>query len=149
MPVNVNELPPLLNVMELNDVPAVKLLAGAKLPAVPKNKRSPATGATAGFQLAPAFQLVDVLPNASILYEKFGNKPDRVDHATRRLFWSIKSIRAGEERVISYVIYNKLRVLGRYQLPSASAVYSYKGLKEHSVSNMAYFVSETVSTNEE
>jgi hypothetical protein len=94
-------------------------------------------------------QLVDILPNSSILYEKYGSKPDRVDHGSRRLFWSIKNINAGEERVISYVIYSKLRILGRYQLPSASAVYSHKGVREHAFSNMAYFVSETASTNEE
>src|SRR5208283_1399679 len=58
LPLNVNALAPLLNVMPANDLPAAMLLVNfaPALPAVPKSKFVPA-GTTAGFQLAAVFQL--------------------------------------------------------------------------------------------
>lgn len=93
-------------------------------------------------------QIIDKLPGATQIYEKFGVKPDHIDSSTRRLFWNIVQLNAGEERVYSYIIYSKVRVFGRFELPQASASFERNNKKEHAFSNRAYFVSETTSSED-
>lgn len=93
-------------------------------------------------------QIIDKLPGGTQLYEKFGVKPDRIDSTTRRLFWDIQKLNTGEERIYSYIIYSKVKVFGRFELPSAYAVFNKNGKKEHVFSNRAFFVSETTSSEE-
>lgn len=88
-------------------------------------------------------QITDRLPGMTQLYEKFGIKPDRIDPSTRRLMWDIPRLNAGEERVYSYVIFSKVSVIGRFELPSASAEYQREGKTEQAISNRAFFVAET------
>ena len=45
-------------------------------------------------------------------------------------------------RVLSYVIYSKVGVLGRFALPPATALYEMQGKVEESQSNRAFFVAE-------
>jgi len=94
-------------------------------------------------------QLVDSLPGLTKLYEKFGNKPDRIDTRTRRLFWELGSLNAGEERVLSYIIYSKMSITGRFELPAATAVFQKGGKTMESWSNRAFFVAETARGNAE
>jgi hypothetical protein len=77
------------------------------------------------------------------LYEKFGIRPDKIDAATKRLFWNIERLNSGEERVYSYIIYSKLNVVGRFELPSATAIYQREGKTEQVLSNRTFFVAET------
>ncbi len=93
-------------------------------------------------------QIVDKLPGMTHLYEKFGIKPDKIDSATRRLFWNIKYLNAGEERVYSYIIYSKMKVVGRFELPSAAALFEREGRSQEVFSNRTYFVSETAGSEE-
>ena len=88
-------------------------------------------------------QVVDRLPMMTKLYEKFGRSPDRIDEASRRLFWDIPRLNKGEERVFSYIIYSKVRAVGRFELPPALAVFEKNGEQHEVLSNRAYFVSET------
>ncbi|MEK6933292.1 MAG: hypothetical protein AABW75_00260 [Nanoarchaeota archaeon] len=88
-------------------------------------------------------QLIDKLPGATQLYDKFGIKPDHIDSSTRRLFWNILQLNAGEERIFSYIIYSKVNVFGRFELPPALASFDRNGKKENVFSNRAFFVSET------
>lgn len=88
-------------------------------------------------------QVIDTLPNMVKLYEKFGRKPDKIDKDMRRLGWNLERLNAGEERVFSYVIYSKLRVVGRFELPAATAIFELDGKTGEVRSNRAYFVSET------
>lgn len=92
-------------------------------------------------------QVIDRLPGMTQLYEKFGVKPDKIDASTRRLFWNIDRLNAGEERVYSYIVYSKVRVVGRFELPSATATYLRDGKTEQVFSNRTFFVSETVRTD--
>ncbi|MBI2451759.1 hypothetical protein HYV50_01630 [Candidatus Pacearchaeota archaeon] len=90
-------------------------------------------------------QVFDSLPAMTKIYEKFGKMPDKVDHATRRLIWNIERLSSGEERVYSYVIYSsELRVVGRFELPVATAVFEKDGKTQEVWSNRAFFASETV-----
>ncbi|MEK6928784.1 MAG: hypothetical protein AABW65_02425 [Nanoarchaeota archaeon] len=90
-------------------------------------------------------QVIDRLPMMTQLYEKFGVKPDKIDHATKRLFWNISRLNAGEERIYSYIIYSKVRAIGRFELPSAVGIFERDGKTTEIFSNKAYFVSETTS----
>ncbi len=85
----------------------------------------------------------DMLPGMTKLYEKYGRMPDHIDEKTRRLSWNIAKLNSGEERVVSYIIYSKLRAVGRFELPLAHAQFKRDGKTEHVSSNRAYFASET------
>ena len=83
-------------------------------------------------------QIIDTLPGMTKLYEKFGRAPDKIDHASRRLFWNIGRLNAGEARVYSYVIYSNLKVVGRFELPAATVVFSHDGKTQEVWSNRAF-----------
>lgn len=87
-------------------------------------------------------ELIDRLPGMTKLYEKFGVKPDKIDPMTRRMFWNIQRLQAGEERVFSYIVYSTVNVVGRFELPSATVVYEKDGKTHEAVSNRAFFMSE-------
>jgi hypothetical protein len=87
-------------------------------------------------------QIIDSLPGMMKIYEKFGRKPDRVDEKSRRIFWSMERLGKGEERVFSYIIYTKVKVLGRFEIPAATVVYESEGRAYQSRSNKTFFVTE-------
>lgn len=87
-------------------------------------------------------QLIDRLPAMTKLYDQFGKKPDKIDKETRRLVWEIGHLGKGQERVYSYVIYSKLNVVGRFELPRASALYELDAEPGESYSNVAFFAAE-------
>ena len=93
-------------------------------------------------------QLIDTLPASLKLFDKFGKKPDKIDVPTRRLFWNIGNLGAGEERVFSYITYSKIRMVGRFELPSAMAIFSHEGQPQEVLSNRAFFASEITSTED-
>ncbi len=93
-------------------------------------------------------QLIDRLPGVTQLYEKYGTRPDKIDMQTRRLFWNISRLQAGEERSFSYIIYSKINPMGRFELPSATAVYEKDGKMHEVLSNRAFFASETARGEE-
>jgi len=92
-------------------------------------------------------QIIDRLPGMSKLYENFGRAPDRIEHATRRLFWDIPSLSPGEERVFSYIVYSKVAVVGRFELPSATAIFEREGKTHEMLSNKTYFLADTFVSN--
>lgn len=93
-------------------------------------------------------QLIDSLPGVMRLYDKFGRSPDRVDEATKRIFWNIGNLNSGEERVFSYIIYTDVNIIGRFELPSATAVFEKDGRTHEVLSNRTFFVSETAKSIE-
>ncbi len=87
--------------------------------------------------------VVDRLPPLVELYERFGGEtPTRVDRKNRRIEWNFDSLHPGETRVISYMIYSKIGVLGKFALPEATAIYEKEGDIKETESNVAFFVSE-------
>ena len=91
-------------------------------------------------------QLIDTLPQSLKLFDKFGKKPDKIDVASRRMFWELGNLGEGEERVFSYIAYSKIKVVGRFELPAALAVFSKDGKPGEAFSNRAFFASEITST---
>ena len=89
--------------------------------------------------------LIDKVPAIVKIYRKFGMiKPDKIDAQNRRIHWNIGDLNAGEERVITYIIYSKVGVVGKFSLPEAVAVFEKEG-KIHEVdSNKVFFMSDQV-----
>lgn len=87
--------------------------------------------------------IIDRLPPLVKLYERFGvEKPSNVNESLKRLDWNFEKLEAGERRVLSYIIYSKIGVTGRFALPSTKAIYERNNKIEEAESNRAFFVAE-------
>jgi hypothetical protein len=87
--------------------------------------------------------IVDRLPPLVKLFDKFGvEKPKIIDEKNRKIQWDYDKLDAGETRFITYVIYSKVGVLGKFALPSAAAIYERDGKVQEAQSNRAFFVAE-------
>ncbi len=88
--------------------------------------------------------IVDKLPSLMKIYKKFGGeKPSRINKKARLIEWDFEKFEAGEVRTLSYVIYSKkIGVMGKFALPSATAIYQKNGKVKETTSNKAFFVTE-------
>lgn len=89
--------------------------------------------------------VIDRLPMLVKLHERFGGEmPKKVDEKNRRIEWYFEKLQAGESRVISYIIYSKVGVLGKFALPTTTAVYEKDGQVHEAESNHAFFIAEQI-----
>ena len=87
--------------------------------------------------------VVDRLPPLVDVYERFGGEqPSKIDRKNKKIEWNFEKLEAGETRVLSYMIYSKVGVLGRFALPSATAIFERDGEIHEAESNRAFFVAE-------
>ena len=87
--------------------------------------------------------IIDRLPPLVKIYERFGGeKPDRINEKNRRLEWNFEKLEAGEMRILSYIIYSKIGILGKFALPTATAIYEKDGEIQEAESNRAFFMAE-------
>ncbi len=87
--------------------------------------------------------IIDKLPNIVELYKKFGLiHPDKIDLNNKRLEWNLQSLNKGESRIFSYIIYSKIGVVGRFELPEAKAIYEQDGKIKEVSSNRSFYVNE-------
>jgi hypothetical protein len=87
--------------------------------------------------------VIDRLPALVTLYDKFGAiPPNKVDLKNKRLEWNVESLDNGEERIFSYIIYSKVGVFGRFELPSSRALYSRDGKLRQVESNRAFLINQ-------
>lgn len=85
--------------------------------------------------------IVDRLPPLVELYSKFGViHPDKIDMTNRRLEWNISSLNKGESRVFTYIIYSKIGVVGKFELPETKAFYEHEGRIKEVLSNRSFYV---------
>ncbi|MFA5259202.1 MAG: hypothetical protein WC979_07300 [Candidatus Pacearchaeota archaeon] len=88
-------------------------------------------------------KIVDKIPGLVSLYDKFGAvTPDKIDMINKRLEWNVEALNKGEERIFSYIIYSKIGIIGRFELPSARAIYEKDGEVKDTSSNRSFFVNE-------
>ncbi|MBU1051988.1 MAG: hypothetical protein KJ718_05550 [Nanoarchaeota archaeon] len=87
-------------------------------------------------------KLVDSLPSMTKLFKGFGKMPDKIDKTKRRLIWDIGDMTRGETRVYSYIIYSKLNIVGRFELPVARVLFEKEGKMKEVGSNRAFFMAE-------
>ena len=86
-------------------------------------------------------KIVDRIPPLVMLYDKFGAiSPDRIDLVNKRLEWNVEALNPGEERVFSYIIYSKIGVVGKFELPPTRAVYEREGEMKEASSNKSFFI---------
>ena len=91
--------------------------------------------------------IMDKLPPIVKLYERYGTiAPDRIDEKKRRIEWNLGSLNEGEDHILSYIIYSKIGVVGKFELPSAKAIYEREGKIKETSSNRVFFVSEPKKT---
>ena len=87
--------------------------------------------------------IIDRLPPLVEVYEKFGvESPSRVNKKGRSVEWNFEKLEAGETRIITYIIYSKIGVMGRFALPRTTAIYERDGRIKEVESNKAFFVAE-------
>ena len=68
--------------------------------------------------------------------------PKKVDEKNKRIEWYFDRLQAGETRMISYIIYSKVGVLGKFALPTTTAIYEKEGEIHEAESNQAFFIAE-------
>lgn len=87
--------------------------------------------------------VIDKLPPIVKLYERYGTiTPDKIDEKNRKLEWNIESLGKKEDRILSYIIYSKIGVVGKFELPSAKAIYEREGKIKETKSNRVFFINE-------
>jgi len=87
--------------------------------------------------------IIDRLPLMVKLHERFGiEKPSKVNEKTRRIEWNFEKLEQGEVRVLTYIIYSKVGILGKFALPTATAIYERDGKIKETESNRTYFIAE-------
>jgi hypothetical protein len=87
--------------------------------------------------------IIDKLPPLVKLYERFGAiLPDKIDEKNKRMEWNVESLNKGEERIFTYIIYSKIGIVGKFELPSAKAVYEKEGKVKRTESNRSFFINE-------
>ncbi len=87
--------------------------------------------------------VIDKLPHLVKLYERYGAiAPDKVDLKNHRMEWNIESLNKDEERIFTYIIYSKIGIVGRFELPCAKAIYEKEGKIKEVESNRSFFINE-------
>ena len=87
--------------------------------------------------------VIDRLPQLTHLHERFGGEvPTRVNEKNRKIEWDFEKLEAGESRMLSYIIYSKIGVVGKFALPKTTAVYERGGEIHESESNRTFFLAE-------
>ncbi len=87
--------------------------------------------------------IIDRLPPLVKIHERFGGEhPKRINEKSKRIEWGFEKLEAGENRILSYIIYSKIGVLGKFALPTATAIYEKEGKIHETQSNRAFFMAE-------
>lgn len=87
--------------------------------------------------------IIDRIPLLVKLYKKFGReKPAKIDENAKKIEWQFPKLEAGERRIIHYLVYSKVGVIGRFALPRAVGIYEKKGKIEETSSNKVFFLNE-------
>ncbi len=94
-------------------------------------------------------KLIDRLPPLVKMYERFGGEdPKRIDLATNQLEWDFSRLDKGEKRSVSYIVYSKVGILGKFALPPAVALFEKDGKIKEVESNKAFFLSQPRANND-
>lgn len=88
-------------------------------------------------------RIYERLPAMTKVHEKFfGEEPTKLDKERGRMQWDISRLAEGEERVYTYIMYSKMKILGKFELPQTTAVYDVLGKVHEAKSNKVFFVNE-------
>jgi len=85
----------------------------------------------------------DKLPPLVKVYNRFAGEIPKRFHKTKKIFeWDFEELEQGERRVLSYIIYSKVGVLGRFALPRTRARFKVEDKEKEVNSNKAYFLAQ-------
>jgi hypothetical protein len=80
------------------------------------------------------------------VYNRFAGEIPKRFHQTKKIFeWDFEELEQGERRILSYIIYSKVGVLGRFALPRTIARFKVEDQEKEVNSNKAYFLAEQKS----
>ncbi len=89
--------------------------------------------------------VIERLPLLSKLHERFGGEmPKKIDEKNKRIEWYFDKLQEGESRIVSYIIYSKVGVIGKFALPTATAIYERDGELHEAESNHAFFLADQI-----
>ena len=87
--------------------------------------------------------IIDRLPPLVKLYERYGAvAPDKIDLTNKRIEWNVESLNEREERIFSYIVYSKIGIVGKFELPSTKAIYEKEGKVKETTSNRSFYINE-------
>jgi hypothetical protein len=93
--------------------------------------------------------IIERLPPLVKLHNKFGQEvPARIDERNKRIEWRFEKLHEGETRILSYIMYSKVGVMGKFALPRTTALFEREGKIMERNSNQAFFVVEQNSLKE-
>ena len=94
--------------------------------------------------------IIDRFPPLVKIHNIFGgDRPVRINEKSNRIEWNFERFEAGELRVLSYIIYSKVGVVGRFALPTTTAIFEKDGKIKETSSNRVFFVSEQKKIRED
>ncbi len=89
--------------------------------------------------------IIERIPAIAKVHENFGAlKPTSINLKERKLRWDFGTLKKGDDRIFSYVIYSKVGVVGKFSLPAALAIFEENGNISETFSNKVFFLSEQV-----
>ncbi len=87
--------------------------------------------------------IVDNVPRILKLYHRFGSElPKRIDENKGRVEWNFEKLEEGEVRILSYIMYSKVGVFGKFALPTATGIFEREGKIREVNSNKSFFIAE-------
>lgn len=93
--------------------------------------------------------IIERYPAFLRVHPRFGREePIRIDHHNQRVEWGFDRLQAGETRVLSYILFSKVGVMGKFALPPAMGVYERDGAVFEAQSNNTFFVTEEKEKSE-
>ena len=91
--------------------------------------------------------ITEKIPGIVKIFKKFGLiEPTNIDERNRIIEWKFDSMNAGDERVVSYIVYSKLGIFGKFELAPAIVIYDYNGQVYEEESNKVVFTCEEKKT---
>ncbi len=89
-------------------------------------------------------KIIDRLPPLVDVYNHFGGEIPKRFHKGSKIFeWEFDRLEPGEKRILSYIIYSKVGVLGKFALPRTKGTYKKDRKSKEVDSNMAYFLAQS------
>jgi len=87
--------------------------------------------------------IVDRLPPLVKLHEKFPPlRPSKIDTQNKKLEWQFDKLEEGETRILNYIIFSKIGIVGQFALPRTTAIFERDGQVKELQSNRTYFMAE-------
>ncbi|MEM4331039.1 MAG: hypothetical protein QW273_03470 [Candidatus Pacearchaeota archaeon] len=93
-------------------------------------------------------RLIDYFPAGMHIHKKyFTTEPSLINERLNRLEWQFGDLNAGEEKIITYIIYTKVGILGKINFKEAKASFEVGSKIKETFSNKVFFFSEQVKNH--